>query len=329
MAAVTHHNGIPNDHTPTHQYSPSNNAGYTRLRSLSSGVDFKRVKSDALPKHQVASTYTVDESSDAVTTRTMPTDTQTSVNDEAEEELNRTLTSSVDGFDDKFSPSRSYELGKSKEAPAVIGGRSQDHPHPHSSSVLSHDQFRTRSPLDYLKDDDAFMSGGPGKSQSVTELSTISPVPLPVHTRDQSDTGITTYYKSHGRAKKTESLPGKIRAQSLNFKDSSSSNRSSVSTPSVGLGLQHMSIDDMPNASKLQIDQIWKEVEGSSCVVSPVEDSPPIAPQGDTLLHRTSLSAGIEENGVPIEPMHLDEGHSNEEETTQSSEIRFVRRIEV
>lgn len=126
-------------------------------------------------------------------------------------------------------------------------------------------------PPTYLKDENVF-NCGPGKSQSVTELSTISQLPS-LHSRDQSDTGVTSYYKPHSKAIKTESLPGKFRAQSLNFKESSP-NRSSASTPGMGLGLNltNMSIEDMQSASKLQIDQIWKEVESSSSLVSPVDD---------------------------------------------------------
>lgn len=330
VATVTHHNGIPNNHTSHNHYpSSSNNSGYTRIRSLSSGMDLKRVHSDALPKHQIASTCTVEESHSTTAMTTEMVDLNRD-----DEELNRTLTSIDDDNDEdhaKVNGVPPSELGKSKEAPAVFG-RSQHHPD--YQSTISHEQFRTRSPLDYLKDEEAFKSGGPGKSQSVTELSTISPVPS-LHTRDKSDTGVTSYFKSHGRAKKTESLPGKIRAQSLNFKDSSSSNRSSVSTPSVGLGLQHMSIDDMPGASKLQIDQIWKEVEGSSCVVSPVDDAPLRGEDAtlrenplqnlDMLYNRMSLSASNDDIELHDHDATITESiDSDVEERTLPSEMRFV-----
>ena len=71
--------------------------------------------------------------------------------------------------------------------------------------------------------------------------------------------------RSRRAAKKTESLPGKISRPSNRLREE----RCKSSSPSVGLNLQNMSLEDVQSASKLQIDEIWREVETSTALSSP------------------------------------------------------------
>ena len=248
---------------------------FPRYGSLPGGLDLKRVHSDALPQHQIASTiYAQQQIQEKLSSKRSSQDGSDLCLDGARElesstetGSRHTLSSIGNDNESRMKPNSSPSLPSVSELHKALLND-------HESPIAPLRDFNLRnnpSPVSYLKDEDSFTSITPGKSQSVTELSTISPLP-PIHSRDKSDTGINNFYKAHSKAKKTESLPGKFRAQSLNFKEGSP-NRSSVSTPGVGLGLNTMAMEDMHSASKLQIDQIWKEVESSSSVVSPVDDT--------------------------------------------------------
>ncbi len=246
---------------------------FPRYSSLP-GLDLKRVHSDALPQHQIASTVHAQQTQEKLSTKLsshegsdLCLDAARELESSTDTGSRHTLSSIGNDNECRMKPNSSPSLPSVSELHKALLNDQE-------SPVAPLRDFNLRnnpSPVSYLKDEDLFMSIVPGKSQSVTELSTISPLP-PIHSRDKSDTGITNFYKPRNKAKKTESLPGKFRAQSLNFKERSPS-RSSVSTPGVGLGLNSMAMEDMHSASKLQIDQIWKEVESSSSLVSPVDDT--------------------------------------------------------
>ena len=277
---TTTQNGVSHHHQLTDSSGFLEKKVFPRFQSLP-GLDFKRVQSDALPKHQIASTVNA---ADHAATTSVTTEKKYSKNKSGMSvtpNINNNTPAALEG-PGSDSSSRHHDLrsvGNNRE------GRNELKSTPSLSSITEtqkvKDLARSNSPQPFdLGASPSSPVGydsqpfGTGKSQSVTELSTISPLPLPMHTRDKSDTGVSSYYRSHSKAKKTESLPGKFRAQSLNFKDSSSPSRSNVSTPGMGLGLTNISIEDMHSASKLQIDQIWKEVESSSSLVSPVDDDP-------------------------------------------------------
>ena len=245
------------------------------------GPDLQRVHSDALPKHQVASKIFADHERLQANMRVLKRDSQENFEMEIASDINSTAVEVGSSLDtDSHHTISSFgiegenrsELNRSHSLPSVdeVQEPEEGSEHRNSSEIVRSNTPQQFSPGFYpslpdnpWKPEERFACN-PTKSQSVTELSTINPLPT-MHSRDKSDTGVTNYYRSHHLAKKTESLPGKFRAFSPLAKNRHS-DRSSSTTPGAGLGfnLQNMNIEDMHSASKLEIDQIWKEVESRS-----------------------------------------------------------------
>ena len=82
---------------------------------------------------------------------------------------------------------------------------------------------------------------------------------------DSANSELAEKVRARRLAKKTESLPGKFSRPSNRLREE----RCKSSSPAIGLNLQNMSIEDVHSASKLQIDEIWREVETSTALSSP------------------------------------------------------------
>ena len=181
-------------------------------------------------------------------------------------ELNR--SSSLPSVDELLEPSTErrertqQQSGNDSLAESIFASMKFNSP-PQSSSVYS-----PTSPLQPLASDED-LTLNTGKSQSVTDL----PLANSSNGADVYTRAYISYSNLHKKAKKTESLPGKFRG-SLDSHDNDSQFRSKSSVPSVGLNLQNMSLEDVHSASKLQMDQIWQEVESSSSLTSPQVVSP-------------------------------------------------------
>ena len=155
------------------------------------------------------------------------------------------------------------QIGNDSLAESIFATMKLNSP-PQSSSVYS-----PTSPLQPLASDED-LTLNTGKSQSVTDI----PLANSSNGADVYTRAYISYSNLPKKAKKTESLPGKFRG-SLDSHDNDSQFRSKSSVPSVGLNLQNMSLEDVHSASKLQMDQIWQEVESSSNLTSPQVVSPP------------------------------------------------------
>lgn len=113
----------------------------------------------------------------------------------------------------------------------------------------------------------ASLKTGNSEEDIHSQFRSLSATQLPSSEAGDSDQQRPLAYKVRARrlAKKTESLPGKFCGHSERLRE----DRCKSSSPGVGLNLQNLSLEDVHSASKLQIDEIWREVETSTTLSSP------------------------------------------------------------
>ena len=133
-----------------------------------------------------------------------------------------------------------------------------------------------------------------------SQFRSLSTTQLPSSAVDDGDNSqLAETVRARRLAKKTESLPGKFSRPSNRLREE----RCKSSSPAIGLNLQNMSLEDVQSASKLQIDEIWREVETSTALSSPrsVDQSNQMFPQEKLVseedLGTTSTTGLREERG--------------------------------
>ena len=253
---------------------PETNPSLLKVARLNS-LDLQRVHSDALPKHMVASkVYTSVEGSykelaSNDIAELLPDNVATEMTGSSVDTDSHHTLSSAGGIDSVSHLEASHsqeesllqEIANAKDFSFSNDYFSQGHYH----SSPQRDSPSPTSPQ--------IMRSGSGKSQSSSQLSTVSPI-LVGHRR--TNTYSHTYYpqeKSRSQAKKTESLPI-FKSHTLDKKHCHSDSSGS----GMGLNLTNLSLEDVHSASKLQIDQIWQEVEKSTTGMdSPTTEDVPTA----------------------------------------------------
>lgn len=263
-------------------YSSALSINHLSISRLS--LDMQRVNSGALPKHMTANTIVYSEM-EGQRNKITPIQDELDSSDILSD-INSTAVE-IGSVDSHFSVGNDLDYNTSL---------TDEQPHETTSN---------HSPL----------SATAGMSQSVTEL--------PIATYNIQDDVYKRAYQSHSsihkKAKKTESLPRLFR------KSHEIESRSNSSVPSSGTGplnLQNVSMEDVHCVSKLQMDQIWQEVESSSSLTSPQELTSPPANNDDQSYPLDAIFTQTSTEHLPLKSVQSAMTFETKDSETTTSNVR-------